>query len=82
VSALAPVIPLFDGRRGETVPAAEARVTKAELARLLAVSEKTIERWMRDRAYRRGGRQVPFEKPFANGWVRFRVSEVESWLAS
>lgn len=81
-AALAPVIPLFDGRRGEVVAPAEPRVTKGELARYLRVSEKTIERWMHDRAYARGGRPVPFEKPFANGWVRFRISEVETWLAA
>lgn len=81
VERLAPVVALFGGRRGETVPAAsEPRVTKRELAGQLRVSEKTIERWMHDPAYARGGRQVPFEKPFANGWVRFQVREVEAWL--
>lgn len=80
-AGLAPVIPMFGGRRGEVVPAAaEPLVTKAELARHLRVSEKSIERWMHDRAYARGGRQVPFCKPFANGWVRFRLSDVEAWL--
>lgn len=80
---LADVVPLFGGRRGELVPAAaEGRVRKAELAKHLGVSEKTIERWMHDPKYQRGGRQVPFCKPWANGWVAFRVSEVEAWLAS
>jgi excisionase family DNA binding protein len=50
----------------------EQRVTKRELARLWGVSERTIERWMRD-----GG--LPFEKPFVNGSVRFVPSQVGAW---
>jgi len=53
----------------------EPAQTKAEVAAHLRVSERTIERWMRDR-------DLPFEKPFEGGSVRFRLSAVDGWFAS
>lgn len=72
------VVDLFSGRRATGEP----RLKKAELARTFGFSTKTIERWMHDERYRRDGRQVPFEKPYANGGVRFVLSEVQAWLRS
>lgn len=72
------VVDLFSGRRATGEP----RLSKAQLARTLGYSEKTIERWMYEAAYRREGRGVPFEKPFAHGGVRFVLSEVQAWLRS
>lgn len=74
------VTALFGGRRGEVVEAPPERLTKAELAARLRVGVRTIERWMSDPCYRRGGRQVPVRRPWAGGHVRFVLTEVEAWL--
>jgi predicted DNA-binding transcriptional regulator AlpA len=74
----AEVVDLFTGRRAT----GEQRLTKAQLAKTLGYSEKTVERWMYEATYQRGGRGVPFEKPFAHGGVRFVLSEVQAWLRS
>jgi excisionase family DNA binding protein len=67
---LAVVVDLDSRRR---VPAvAEVRLTKRELAARWGVSERSVERWMRERG-------LPFEKPFEGGMVRFVPSEVEAW---
>lgn len=50
----------------------EPRLTKREVCSLLGISERTCENWMR--------RGMPFEKPFANGSVRFVWTDVEAWM--
>lgn len=72
------VVDLFSGRRATGEP----RLSKAQLARTFGYSTRTVERWMHDARYRRDGRQVPFEKPFVHGEVRFLLSEVQAWLRS
>lgn len=66
---------------GEVVQLAELRerrgrqemlATKREVAAHFRVSERTIERWM--------DRGLPFEKPFENGLVRFRLLACERWF--
>lgn len=69
-AAGAVVVPLF-GRRGG---GQEPLMTKAEAARFLRCSERTIERHMKERG-------LPFSKPFARGAVRFRRSELDLWLS-
>jgi hypothetical protein len=50
----------------------EPLLTKAEIARYLRVSTKTVERYMK--------RGMPYSKPYRNGSVWFRVSEVDGWI--
>ena len=50
----------------------ETLLTKAEIARHLGKSTKTVERYMK--------RGMPYSKPYPNGAVWFRVSEVDAWL--
>lgn len=70
MSDLAEVVPLFG--RGAVVR--EPLLTKGEAAAFLRCSERSVERWMRERG-------LPFSKPFARGAVRFRRSELEAWVA-
>lgn len=77
VGALAPVVALF-GRRDRGADR-EPRLTKLELADHFRVHPRTIERWMRDPAYRKAGRGLPFDKPFDGAPVTFKLSECEAW---
>ena len=58
----------FPGRRG-----LEPWWTKAQVARHLRVSERTVERWARD--------GMPCLRAGRGRTVRYRASEVEAWLA-
>lgn len=69
---LAEVVDLASRRRSAVVD--EPRETKRELARRWGVSERSIERWMRERG-------LPYEKPFDGGMVRFVPSVVDEWFA-
>lgn len=77
---LAPVVSIFDRR--EVGRELEPWRSKRWIAAHFEVSPRTIERWMRDSRYRRGGRQVPFTKAHAGGDVRFKLSLVEEWFRS
>lgn len=54
-------------RRGQEKP-----LTKAEVAEHFKVSVRTVNRWMQA--------GMPFDKPFAGGSVRFRLSDCERWF--
>ena len=56
---------------------AEPLVTKAELARHLAVSPRTIERWQR---HGMPVRRLWTRRRDGRAPVRYRVSEVMAWL--
>lgn len=58
----------FPGRRRP-----EPWWTKAQVARHLLVSERTVERWTRD--------GLPCLRVSGGRTVRYRISEVEAWLA-
>ena len=61
---------------------AEPWVSKKALAGHLGVTTRTVELWMRDDRYLRGGRHLPFRQLWGPGSaVSFRVSDVEEWLA-
>lgn len=77
---LAPVVSIFD--RSEVGRELEPWRSKRWVAGHFEVSVRTIERWMRDPRYRRGGRQVPFTKAHDGGDVRFKLSLVEAWFRS
>lgn len=69
---MAVVVDLAERREARRGSAGEERLTKAQLAGRWGVSERSIERWMRERG-------LPFEKPFEGGMVRFVPSLVEEW---
>lgn len=48
------------------------RYTKPEISKMLGVSTRTIERWMKNR-------WIPFHKSF-NGRVTFDKKEIEEWV--
>lgn len=48
------------------------RYTKPEISKMLGVSTRTIERWMKNR-------WIPFHKSF-NGRVTFDEKEIEEWV--
>ena len=63
----------IDEAREQRQAREEPLKTKPEIAAHYVVSERTIERWMRD--------GFPYDKPFAGGSVRFRLSECETWFS-
>lgn len=75
----ATVIPLFTGEdRSEQQSPRRAHdfIGKRELARRLGMSERTVERRMRDRET-----PLPFAKPYGpNGAVMFEWPRVEAWF--
>lgn len=63
-------------RRGLAI---EPWITKQQVARHYGVSTKTVERWMNDPRYRRGGRQAPHRRVFG-GPAKFQLVQLELWM--
>lgn len=73
--ALGEVVSLQVARaRRDRARSDEPWVSKRDIAAFFGVSGRTVERWMR--------RGLPFDKPFAGGSVRYRLSECEEWFRS
>lgn len=71
------VVPLFRGRQPSAQPLvtlANGRWLKPDVARALNVSERTVERWVKEEA-------LPAEKPWGpgKGPVRFEPRKVLAW---
>lgn len=71
------VVPLFRGRQEVSQPLVtlgNGRWTKRDVMREFAVSDRTVERWMKEQG-------LPYEKPFGpgRGPVRFVPRAVLAW---
>ena len=66
---MAQVIDLQEARRRREP---EPYVSKQEIAAYLRVTTRTVDRWRKD--------GLPGHKAYANSPVKFRRSEVDSWL--
>lgn len=76
----AEVVDLQLRREEKTQRPGERLLTKAELAAHFGVTERTINRYVRDERYSIGGELLPSLR-LPGGALRFRLSEVEAWIS-